>query len=331
MAFLSLFALLLFPSRAEAQCAAFLSGCFDTWQTATSGPSCSGTIGFTGRVGSGTTADPYVYTVAVNIAGCTGGASISAVQYELPDFITGTYFFNTTFNSGCKRFTFTSDDTYEAARNALISFVLIGNATGNDDTVVNTAACNSAGLPVELTSFSALTEEGEVTLQWETASETNNAGFEVQQQVGDAFETIGFVPGHGTTTEGQAYTYRSSGHEPGRHVFRLKQMDYDGAFEYSQEVEVTVELASAYLLSEPFPNPFNPTTNLTLMVAVQQQVTVEVYDMLGQRVAVLQNGVLPAQQARTLRFDAASLPSGVYMVRAIGETFKASRQVLLVK
>lgn len=186
-------------------------------------------------------------------------------------------------------------------------------------------------LPVELVSFTALQDHGTVLLSWETASETNNAGFEVQMQVDGRYQPLGFVDGYGTTTEAQSYQYRLEGLTPGTHRFRLKQIDFDGTFEFSPEVEVTVALIGDYTLSEAFPNPFNPVTQFTLTVSRTQHVVVSAYNLLGQQVATLFEGTLDANAPQTIRFEAADLPSGLYLYRAQGETFSATRQVTLLK
>ncbi len=186
-------------------------------------------------------------------------------------------------------------------------------------------------LPVELVSFDAVADLKDVILRWETASETNNAGFEVQIAVADTFEALGYVEGHGTTLDPQQYEYQVTDLEAGRHLFRLKQVDFDGTFEYSPEVEIITELPEVYALSPAYPNPFNPQTQFTLSVAREQQVRVEVYNLLGRRVALLFDGRLRAHQAHPFTFDAEALPSGLYFYRATGQTFTTTRTILLQK
>lgn len=193
-------------------------------------------------------------------------------------------------------------------------------------------SCQSAGLPVELSHFSAVLDGDLVTLSWRTASETNNAGFEVQHRYYDGvFEPVGFVEGHGTTLEPRDYRYQIRDIDPGRYVFRLKQVDYDGTFEYSPEVEVFVDLPEAYALSDAYPNPFNPETQFTLTVTSVQHVTVEVFDVTGRRVALLHDGLLDADQPHGFTFDARHLPSGLYMYRVTGEQFSAVKSMMLLK
>ncbi|WP_457653009.1 T9SS type A sorting domain-containing protein [Rhodocaloribacter sp.] len=190
-------------------------------------------------------------------------------------------------------------------------------------------------LPVELEGFGARLEGRTVTLAWRTQSETNNAGFEVEMRdeaaPGKTWQAVGFVPGAGTTSEARAYTFRLEDVAPGPHRFRLKQRDFDGTFVVSPEVEVFVELPEAYVLSDAFPNPFNPQTRFTLMVRNEQRVRVAVFDALGREVARLHDGPLAANTPHRFTFEAAGLPSGLYVYRADGETFSASKLMTLVK
>jgi hypothetical protein len=192
--------------------------------------------------------------------------------------------------------------------------------------------CTGVQLPVELTDFDAVTNGTEIRLEWKTASETNNAGFEIQHRGQDApFEVVEFVEGAGTTAEPQRYSYRISDLSLGLHTFRLKQVDFDGAFEYSPEVEVAIEIAEAYQFSAIYPNPFTPQAQFTLTLKEPQQVRVEVFNTLGQRIAVLHNGVLEAATEHHFTLNGISLASGTYMVRATGETFVTTRKATHVK
>lgn len=190
-------------------------------------------------------------------------------------------------------------------------------------------------LPVELTEFEARLDENEAVLEWNTASEVNNAGFEIQHRTSQnevgTWERLAFVEGHGTTNQPQAYSYRTEELSPGQHTFRLKQIDLDGAFEYSPTVEVTVELAVAHTLSQAYPNPFTQRTQLTLTLAEQQPVRAAVYNALGQRIAVLHDGPLSPNTTHTFTFRSNQLPSGLYFIRVQGESFSTTRRATLVK
>ncbi len=212
---------------------------------------------------------------------------------------------------------------------AVGSFTLSGGAGVGE--LIDDFSFSESPIPVELTSFTATANGQAILLAWETASETNNAGFEVQMRQGETWLPLGFVEGHGTTTEAQAYSYTAEGLGVGAHTFRLKQIDFDGAFEYSPEVEATVETPGTHLLSNAYPNPFNPQAQFTLAVAQEQHVTASLYNTLGQRVAVLFDGTLEANAARTLLIDGSGLASGRYLVRIQGERFADALQVTLLK
>ncbi len=225
-------------------------------------------------------------------------------------------------------------DAAEQARSQAIAAYQGGkeNPYVLDPTLVERAFF-SAPLPVELTSFEAVADGPSVRLTWTTVSETNNAGFDVEHHAGNgtAWERLAFVEGRGSATTPGAYTYVAEHLAPGVHRFRLRQVDFDGAFAYGPSVSVSVDLPEAYRLSAPYPNPFNPETRLTLTVARPQRVRVAVYDVLGRRVATLFDGVLTADAPRPIRFDAAGLPGGLYLVHASGEHFTATRPVTLLK
>lgn len=192
---------------------------------------------------------------------------------------------------------------------------------------------NAGALPVELVGFDAVFDQEIVKLIWQTATETNNAGFEIQHKLKaePSFAALGFVDGFGTTLEAQTYEHRISDLEPGRHVFRLKQIDFDGSFSFSPEVELTIELPDAFELSEAYPNPFNTQTTFTLTLQASQEVTIDVYNTLGQRAFRLHEGLLEAGPRHTFTIDASPLSSGMYVYDVRGETFAESRSVLVIK
>lgn len=189
-----------------------------------------------------------------------------------------------------------------------------------------------AQLPVELSSIAALVDGFDVQLVWSAESETSNAGFEVEHATAGADWTmIAFVEGAGTTPDRTRYVHRVTDLEPGKHRFRLKQIDFDGHFQYSDAVEALIELPGTHLLSPAYPNPFNPTTEFTLTVVREQSVLIELFDTAGRRVDVLYNGVVPANEVRRISISGLTLPSGVYRYRVVGENFVDGRSVLLVK
>jgi hypothetical protein len=184
--------------------------------------------------------------------------------------------------------------------------------TGSDQSIQINGVDNV--VPVELTSFTASADYGVVELSWITSTETNNQGFEVQRSIGSEFETIAFVDGHGTTTETQIYSYIDRNVKAGSYTYRLKQVDFDGSFNYSKVVEVNVLAPAVFALDQNYPNPFNPSTMISFRLAIDSKVSMKVFNVLGQEVANLLNGNLVAG-SHQVNFDASSLNSGVYMYR----------------
>ena len=169
-------------------------------------------------------------------------------------------------------------------------------------------------------------------LAWSTASESNNAGFSVEQEVGiDAFGEIGYIEGHGTTVEQQEYSLTVTDLDPGPHRFRLKQIDLDGTFEHSAIVEATVTVPDRFLIEPAYPNPFNPTTMLRFAVAAEQHVDVTLVNAAGQLVRTLYSGTVSANEMQQLVVDAATLPSGTYLVRFEGDGLSAIERIVLSK
>ena len=190
-------------------------------------------------------------------------------------------------------------------------------------------------VPVELTSFTANASEGLVELSWITATETNNQGFEVQRSNGGEFETLTFVEGHGTTTESQAYLYSDRDVKVGAYSYRLKQVDFDGTFEYSDVVEVDVPAPAEFALDQNYPNPFNPSTTISFRLAVDSKVSLKVFDVLGQEVATLLNGNIVAG-SHQVDFNASAINSGVYLYKIEatgidGTNFTSVKKMILTK
>lgn len=226
---------------------------------------------------------------------------------------------------------------------SLVGVSALGNWTmnvsdnaGGDTGSINSLVLNieSAPLPVELSDFAVSIDDGAANLSWTTLSETNNAGFEIQSKLaGDSneFATIAYVQGAGTTTEANDYSFVVDQIEFGTHLFRLKQIDFDGSSEYSETVEVSNELVDGYALRDFYPNPFNPQGQFGIMVAEDQNVDIAVYNLMGQRVASLFNGELLGQEWHQFTLNASTLPSGNYLITSRGATFASTQKVLLVK
>lgn len=202
---------------------------------------------------------------------------------------------------------------------------------------------NTNPLPVQLTAFTAAftQQQGGVVLKWTTASETNNYGFDVEKAQDSAsnFQTIenSFIKGHGTTIEQHSYTFTDAGSQPGIWYYRLKQTDMDGTVHYSDAIlpnGVTGvsdrPLPTVFALDQNYPNPFNPSTTIEFQLPKESRVTLEVYNLIGQRVATLVDEIRAAGYY-VQRFDGAHLGSGVYFYRFSTPEVSFVRKMLLTK
>ncbi len=205
-------------------------------------------------------------------------------------------------------------------------------------------------VPVELTSFTATATQNSASLNWQTATEINNSGFEIERkQVGSPqssvgnqdWRVIGFVPGFGTTTEPKTYSFTDENLPAGKYQYRLKQIDFDGSFEYSNTVEVEISSPTEFTLEQNYPNPFNPSTKIkytipTVTLSLSKgdvYVTLKVYDVLGNEIATLVN---EQQQPGTYEVEfnvgqAISLSSGVYYYQLRVGGFVETKKMILVK
>ncbi len=211
------------------------------------------------------------------------------------------------------------------------------NDRGDDDNEMgdnlSAVELSSPALPVELSAFEATSDGTSVLLRWRTASETNNAGFGVQQRDADgsAWRVLAFVEGRGTTNDLQKYQYRTTMLAPGPHTFRLRQVDLDGTTEYSPEVEVQVGLSGKHVLTAPSPNPFTTQSVVRFGVEREQHVQVTLYNALGQQVRTLFSGPASAGRMEQVQINGRNLTSGMYLLRIQGERFAKTQSLTLVK
>lgn len=194
-------------------------------------------------------------------------------------------------------------------------------------------------IPVELVSFTGLLNENNVELSWITASEINNKGFEVQRRlnqkisVGEDFNewiTLAFVNGKGTSTELNSYKFIDKNPEPGKYSYRLKQIDFDGSFNYSNIIELEILSPEEFILEQNYPNPFNPVTVISYQLSVNSYVTLKIFDILGKEVETLVN---EQQQAGSykVQFNASHLASGVYLYKLQAGSFTAVKKFVFMK
>ncbi len=198
---------------------------------------------------------------------------------------------------------------------------------GNYSTILKSY---NAPLPVELTSFTARVSGSTVTLNWETKTEIDNYGFEIERKTTtSAWQKIGFVEGHGTANSPKYYSFNDNNPLGSKIEYRLKQIDNDGTFEYSKVAEV--ELAPVnYTLYQNYPNPFNPSTVIRFTIPVAGNVTLNVYNTLGEKVATLIDGAMESGYHQ-VSFDAANLSSGLYFYELQAGEFKSIKKMLLMK
>lgn len=191
-------------------------------------------------------------------------------------------------------------------------------------------------IPVELTSFSSKVTGNSVALNWTTATETNNFGFEIErtkynlQSSTSAWEKIAFVNGAGTTTIEQNYFYSDKNVSDGKYIYRLKQIDFDGAFAYSNQIEVFVGLPDEFALEQNYPNPFNPTTSIKYSLPVDGFVSLQIFNSIGEKIQSLVDAFQSAGNY-SVNFDASALPSGIYFYRIKSGEFFAVKKMMLAK
>jgi hypothetical protein len=200
---------------------------------------------------------------------------------------------------------------------------------GGVDMDIYTATISN--VPVELVSFNARTSGGKNILEWQTSTEKNNRGFEVERSFnGTNFTARGFVEGNGTTAEPHSYTFTDEGMN-GNVFYRLKQFDFDGKFRYSNIIEVNSTSSPVYQLAQNYPNPFNPTTLISYTLPFDGVVTLKVYDVLGREIETLVNGF---QQAgiHTINFNASTLTSGIYFYKMeAGNNFSSIKKMVVLR
>jgi hypothetical protein len=188
-------------------------------------------------------------------------------------------------------------------------------------------------IPVELTSFTATTKENVVTLIWQTATEKNNSGFEIFRftQKDNDWSQIDFIEGNGTTTEVSNYSFVDENLLAGSYSYKLVQIDFDGTRTESDVVNVEIgNQPSAYLLMQNYPNPFNPSTTINFTVTQTTQVTLKIFDVLGNEVNILVNQVVPSGN-HDVQFDASGLPSGLYFYTLNTGNFVETKKMVLMK
>jgi hypothetical protein len=192
---------------------------------------------------------------------------------------------------------------------------------------------NTTPLPVELSSFSGKLVDGNVVdLNWVTKTEVSNYGFNIERRINEGeWNSIGFVEGHGNSNSPKEYNYIDNDIFAGGSSFqyRLKQIDTDGKFEYSDVVEVEI-MPTQFELSQNYPNPFNPSTTIRFSVPKETKLKINIYNMLGELIETLAEGTYEAGYHK-VTFNASNLPSGAYIYRIESPDFVQVRKMVLIK
>ncbi len=187
-------------------------------------------------------------------------------------------------------------------------------------------------LPVELLSFTGTVSDNTVLLKWITASELNNLGFEIQRKtLHNDWITIGFKSGGGTQTTLSEYFYSDdvSTINLTEVSYRLKQIDFNGNFTFSREVNLAL-IPGGFSLLQNYPNPFNPITIIRYQLPKESRVSMKVFDILGKEVVVLVDELQDAGH-KQIEFNGSSLASGFYIYKLITEEYSASRKMMILK
>ncbi len=216
------------------------------------------------------------------------------------------------------------------------------NASGTQSVTVNTTSFSSwtvsdgaNPLPVELSSFSSSVNSLGVNLQWKTATEINNYGFEIQRavvndSVASQFSKIGFIKGSGTSNSTKSYSFMDNSALYGKFQYRLKQIDNNGSFKYSQVIDVDLSNKPLTFTMQNFPNPFNPTTIINYSIPQASFVTLTIYNILGEKVATLVNQK-QVKGIYNVNFNAGRLASGMYIYVLSTEKNSISKKMMLLK
>lgn len=216
---------------------------------------------------------------------------------------------------------------------------LIGITVTGGRLNVNNSALLSLNpvVPVELVNFTAeQSQNGKVVLTWRTITELNNQGFEIERLQNykieelQSWKKIGYVAGFGTTTETKSYSFTDEEFISGRYSYRLKQIDFDGTFEYSEIVEIEVQMPEQFSLVQNFPNPFNPSTVIRFSIPQQDHVTLRVFDVLGKEVAKIIDEQKPAGSYE-ISFDGSEFSSGVYFYQLLSGKYSSVKKMILNK
>jgi hypothetical protein len=210
-------------------------------------------------------------------------------------------------------------------------------SAGSANLCIKALTMDEGNVPVELTSYTATNKGSKILLEWVTATETNNQQFEIYRRSNDDGEVaewmlVGFKESNGTTTEPTYYIFEDdiTGISASALEYRLKQIDYNGNFSYSEIITVSNLAPNGFILEQNFPNPFNPSTVIKYAVAQKQYVSIKVYDVIGNEIAVLVNEEKSTGSYEVV-FNANHLSAGVYYYTMMTDNFVQTKKMILLK
>jgi hypothetical protein len=261
----------------------------------------------------------YTYEVYLS----SDGAKIW-VEFELEDcedgfeMLPGEYY-------DCVQLNFTILDCEEYANVCPFEPQIFQAEDVNGNLTIGEWLCDESPLPVEFTSFTANNVNNNVVLNWKTATELNNYGFNIQRNG----EKIGFVPGYGNSNSPKSYSFIDAPISSGIYLYRLQQIDTDGTTELSNEVSIEIVL-NKFELEQNYPNPFNPSTTIGFYLDRAQDITLTVYDVIGTEIKILSKG-LQNEGYNEIVFNADGLSSGIYLYVLRTENEVLSKTMTLIR
>ncbi len=189
-------------------------------------------------------------------------------------------------------------------------------------------------LPVELSSFNSTVTNNNVSLKWTTSSELNNSGFDIERrssEVNTGWSKIGYAEGYGNSNETKSYSFNDNSLNTGKYSYRLKQIDFNGNFEYFDlQNEIIIGVPTRFELSQNYPNPFNPSTKINFSVPVDSKVSLKIYDISGKLVSTLLNNEFKTANYYTVDFNGVNLSSGTYFYSLqSGDNIDTKKMVLI--
>jgi len=261
-----------------------------------------------------------------------GNENARIVQVPVGDVASATTFDITPTLGNASNINGSGDVSFKENHDGSIDIVVMG--TNNGIGLYRTIA----PVPVELTSFAAAQQNNDVILSWSTATETNSKEFRIERKSENNWTVVGSVEAAGTSTEVKSYNFTDKDVATGKLSYRLKVVDIDGTFGYSKEINVEMGVPTTFRISQNYPNPFNPTTRIDYQLPSDANVTIELYDVTGQKVAMMLNQDMSAgYHSFDLEAGRYGMATGVYIYRIVaidkasGQTFVDSKKLMMLK